>query len=204
MTSKFEFWHDNIGFGAILDRLTCDPPDGSRVDTVVIELYRDKEIKKIPVSLRPQLNTYRRMHADNEPIPYMVAGGIFIMPLLHNHIPIFRREPLYTLMSRPQSRHESLIVITHILPESPFNECETVGAGDVLVALNNTPTPTLAQFKNAWDYETSLSDDHVVTLRMRDGSLASATNQQIRENNDKILIEYKSDDYVGYRTAGDT
>lgn len=201
MTSKFEFWRDNIGFGAILDRLTCADADGTPVDTVAIELYRDAHIRSIPIQLQPQLNTFRRMHADNESVSFMVAGGIFVMSLTHNHIPIFRREPLYTLMTRPQSRHESLLIITHILPESPFNECETVGAGDVVVALNNSPTPTLAQFKRAWDEESALGDEHVLTLRMRDGSLASATNAQIRERNEKIRVEYKSDDYVGHHVV---
>ena len=192
MTCKFPFWQDNLGFSAILDRLDCD------MDTVRLKYFRNgDDLEHVDVVLRPQLNVFRKMHADVETVEYAVLGGIFVMPLLHNHIPLFRREPMHTLMNRPNSRHLSVLMITHILPESPFNECETIGAGDVLVGINNDIVNTLHNCVSVWDKESAMGEKHIITLRMRDGSLATASNSQIVDANQKILGEYKSKEYIG-------
>ena len=176
MTSKFDFWQDNIGFSAILDRLDC--VDGEAGDWVTLNFYRDMEIDNIRMPLRPQCNTFRNLHADIDAVPYIVMAGVFVMPLTHNHVPLFRREPMHTLMHRPDSRHLSLLVVTHILPESPFNECETIGAGDILVAINNTTITTIETCTEAWNSECQLGEEHTITLRMRDGSLCTASVEQ--------------------------
>ena len=201
MTTKFAFWQDNLGFTAILDRLNGE--GDIEGDAVEIDFFRGRSaMQTIQIPLRPQCNVFRKMHADVEQIEYIVIAGIFVMPLMHNHIPLFKREPMHTLMNRPDSRHMSLLVVTHILPESPFNECETIGAGDVLVAINNRETVTLQDCVFAWNEETRLGASNVVTLRMRDGSLATASNSQILEATDRILNEYKSSEYVGYHVIG--
>lgn len=199
MTSKFEFWQDNIGFTAIFDRLDNVTENGEG-DRVRLDYYRGDKLGHVEIPLYPQMNTFRKMHADTDPIKYMVIGGIFTMSLLHNHIPLFRREPMYTLMTRPDTRHESILILTHILPESPFNDCETIGAGDVLVAIGNHPTFTLEDCRRAWEAEMSHGPQHVITLRMRDGSLASATVKHIQDNDDRITKQYNQG-YSGFYRA---
>lgn len=200
MTSKFDFWPDNIGFAAILDRLDCI--DGDKGDSVRLDFYRGGHEKQVHIPLYPQMNTFRLYYADVDAFSYMVMAGVFVMPLLHNHISLFRHESMHTLMSRPDTRHESVLILSHILPESPFNECETIGAGDVLVAINNTPTFTVNDCLRAWEKEMAHGPDHVITLRMRDGSLASASVAQITTATDRITSEYNSSGYAGHHTIG--
>ncbi len=199
MTSKFEYWHDNLGFTSILDRLNCTHDTNG--DTVGIEFFRGQKRYTINMQLQPQHNTFRKLYADVENVEYTVLGGIFCMSLLHNHVPLFRREPLHTLMTRPSSRHLSILIISHILPESPFNECETIGAGDVLVGINNSQVVTIDDCVRAWDAE--MKKGGSITLRMRDGSFATATTTQIEEANVVIEKEYKSKEYIGYHNLGE-
>lgn len=201
MTSKFDFWKDNIGFAAILDRL--DNVENGEGDHVRLDYYRGSTMNKVDIPLMPQQNVFRKLHADADDVPYIVMGGIFVMPLLHNHISLFRREPMYTLMTRPDSRHESILILTHILPESPFNECETIGAGDVIVAINNTITFNLNDAHQAWEREMAKENEHVVTLRMRDGSLASASVKQVKDCNVRITQEYNSPEYIGFHASSE-
>ena len=198
MTCKFEFWQDSIGFTSILDRLTCtDDDDG---DTIKFDVFRGTLPHTISMRLDPNRNIFRKIHADVEPVEYMALSGVFCMPLFHNHVPLFRREPLHTLMARPSSRHLSVLVITHILPESPFNECETISAGDVLVGINNHTVHTVDDCRRAWEAEMKKS---VITLRMRDGSLATASARQIADADVLIQKEYNSSEYIGHNTLGD-
>lgn len=194
MTAKYEFWGDRIGVGAILDRLSAQ-------DALHMQVYRGSRFpRRVAVPLAPSYDVYRQMHSDTEPIPYMVLGGVFVMPLLHNHERIFRREPLSTLMGRPQSRHWSVLIITHMMPESPFNECESIGPGDVLVAINGETVRSVRACEAVWERELRLPDAHAVTLETRNGTVASACVRAIKTANAQIVATYNSERYAGYHT----
>ena len=178
MTSKFNFWPDRLPFNSILDRLTVD-------NTVIMNVWRERQQMKIPMILKPNYNIFKEMFADTDHIPYAAIGGVIIMSLLYNHIPIFKRENLFSIMNRPQNSHESILIITHILPESPFNESESVGAGDIVVGINDITVRTLQDLKEQWS---KMQDYPSITLRMRDGSLASASSDAINQANTSAEI----------------
>ena len=194
MTAKFDFWHDRVNFQSIFDRMAC-----SEREQVQFKFFRGGSLLTARMALRPTMNKYRKMFADADDVPYLVLAGVFVMPLMHNHIPLFRNEPLHTLLTRPDSKHLSILVVTHILPESPFNECESIGVGDVLVSINGELATSIEDARDLW--LTMSSTAPVVTLRMRDGSLATASRERIRETNDRIVTEYKSDEYVGFHVV---
>jgi hypothetical protein len=195
MTAKYDFWHDRVGFQSIFDRMSC-----SDEKNVHLKFFRRGKIQTVAMSLNPNMNEYRKMYADVDKVPYLVMAGVFVMPLMHNHIPMFNREPLYTLLTRPDTRHSSILVITHILPESPFNECESIGVGDVLISINNEMVLTIDDANRVWTSCTS-SNCLVVTLRMRDGSLATASQTQIRDSSQRIIEQYNSNEYVGFHIS---
>lgn len=196
MTCDFPFWGDRLGFPAILDRLQCVDDTGAG-DTVFFDVYRRADKRqtfkpRVPVPLLPHQNTFRRMFPDMENVDYMVMGGIFVMAFVQNHIPFFERQPLQILMGRPQTRHASILIVTHILPESAFNECESIAAGDVLVSVGASTVTNLSECRNAWKREMGMEDDHVVTISMRDGTLASATVTQLKHATEHIMSEYEN------------
>lgn len=194
MTAKFDFWHDRVNFQAIFDRMSC-----ANGECVHFKYFRNGSLATTKMTLQPNLNAYRKMYADADAVPYLVMGGVFVMPLMLNHVPLFRNEPLYTLLTRPDNRHLSILVVTHILPESPFNECESIGVGDVLVSINDRLTTSIEEACDLWHHVSS--DAAVVTLRMRDGSLATASREDIKKANARIISEYKSDEYVGFHVV---
>ena len=93
--------------------------------------------------------------------------------------------------------HNSLLLITHILPESPFNDSESIGVGDIIVGVNNHKITSLYQLSQAWISVMKSNDN--ITLHMRDGSLTSATVDNIKTSEEKIIGEYKSDDFIKHQ-----
>ena len=186
MTSNFEFWtQNNIGFSSILDRSFC----GQEIKYHILRKNRNMIINTV---IHKPYNIYRTI--SDEHIDYCVLGGVFVSPLRPEHISSLKREDLRTFMRRPKNKHFSFLIITHILPESPFTACETVFAGDILVAINNTQTRTLQDCINAWNKE--MVND-IITLRMYDETFASANTNQIKECELKIKETY-NEKYIGY------
>jgi S1-C subfamily serine protease len=189
MNCKYEFWADSIMFSSVLDRLQLR-------DVVEFDVYRKNattQFLTIKSLLSETEDVYREMHSDTEIVPYLALAGIFTMPLLENHVPLFKRHNMRDLMNSPQASHESLLFITHILPESPFNDAETIGIGDIIIGINENSVNTLYQLQMRWD--TLMSSQSSVTLHMRDGSISSATYNDI-VNSEKIIREQYNNEFV--------
>ena len=196
MNCKFNFWPDRLNFVSILDRLSIG-------DVVSFKVWRpnscdaaEKCFKYFDIVLRENLSLYREMFPDTETVSYVSLCGAFIMPLCHNHIPLFKQENLSTLMRTPQNPHKSFLLITHILPESPFTESESIGAGDILVAINNIPVDSITSVNYVWNMFTNIDEDYTITLHMRDGSLSTATSHEIKKASEVIRKTYNSDEYL--------
>ena len=98
------------------------------------------------------------------------------------------------MMVTPFAPHKSLLLITHILPESPFNKSESIQAGSIIVALNQKRVDTLKTLSNVWQSE--MEKQKSITVHMRDGSLSTCTYASIIKSEETILKEYKSNDFV--------
>ena len=188
MSVKFDFWEDRLHFETIFDRL--DP-------NAVVELsyVRNGEVNTTSLPLTQNKDLFREFFPEMEPIPYCCFAGMIVMELTHNHIPIFARHNLFALMNRPGVQERSVLLITHMLPECPFHESETIGPGDIIVGINNHMTQTLAQFASA--SARTLTDAHAVTLRCRDGSLSTALTKTIQGVHRQVVERYDAS-YVGY------
>lgn len=194
--ARFDFWADAIGFDAVLDRLSMG-------DVVRFDIVRDGVAAVAEVALDANLNVYRKHHVDVEGMEYLVLAGVFVVPLAVDHLAFFKNQAqivsLNALMARPSSRHASVLLVTTILPESSYNDGNTITSSDILVGINNHVVTDLYAARRAWEEEMAHADDHVITLRMRDGTIASATLSDIHASNRKIVDAYKSDEYVGHR-----
>ena len=148
MNAKFDFWNDNILFTSILDRLAIG-------DMIQFKIYRkncdaQKCFKIIQHFLHENKNVCRELYSDTEEVPYLSLAGLFTMPLLLNHMNIFKKQNMYDLMNTPMAPHTSMLLVTHILPESPFKEEKTVGIGDIIVGINNQKVRTIYQLEKMW------------------------------------------------------
>ena len=139
-------------------------------------------------------NVCRELYSDTEEVPYLSLAGLFTMPLLLNHMNIFKKQNMYDLMNTPMAPHTSMLLVTHILPESPFKEEKTVGIGDIIVGINNQKVRTIYQLEKMWLKE--MDSQKPITLHMRDGSLTSATYDDIKKAEQKILQQYHSEEFI--------
>lgn len=188
---KFDFFPDaRINFRSYFDRL--DPGT-----SIVLNVRRgDDSSLRLTVDLQPVMQLYRELSADVDPVPYYVFAGVFVMTLTHNHVDAFPRFGLDSVFRRPDARYLSALIITAILPESPFKTDETIGVGDLVVGVNNYAVSTLDDLREA--HERCSSHEHI-TLRVRDGNIASVTCPDLDKADDLIRREY-GDKYVGMHT----
>lgn len=187
MSVKFPFWEDRLPMECILDRLQPGQP-------ITYKLWRDLEPQTAIVKLGSNQKLFRERYSELESVPYVCRGGVMIMPLCHNHLQIFRHHNLYTLVNSPGADFLSFPVITHIMGESPFNESETISAGDVIVAINNHDIRTVDDVQTAFEKE--MQSQNTITIRCRDGCLATATVENIQRTEEIIIKEY-SPEYIG-------
>lgn len=194
MTSLLpEIWSDRMGFLAQLDRLCVD-------DTVELTYFRPGEanIRKGAVQLTAPRDAFRAMHADADRVNYMVIAGVFVMSLTANHLSILKDSDLLSLMRHPDVRHESILIVTHILSDSPYNNPErTLNVGDVLLQVNDTVVRTLDELNSTWH---EARRGPLVTLRTRHASLTSASKEDI-DNCEKSILAERGNDYVGLHSA---
>lgn len=192
MNCQYKFWPDRICFDTIFDRLSVG-------DFVEFKVYRthckSEDCKRwVKMKLQPNLCQFREYYADTEHVPYLCLSGLFVMPLMHNHIPLFKNNGMLNLMNTPFSPHKSLLIITHILPESPFNNSESIHAGSIIVAVNQKKVDTLETLSTLWQSE--MNKKTSITVHMRDGSLSTCTHESIIKSKETILEEYKSKDFI--------
>ena len=193
MNCQYKFWPDRICFDAMFDRLSVG-------DFVEFKVYRtncknkDCEHEWVKMQLQPNLSKFREYYADTEHVPYLCIAGLFVMPLMYNHIPLFKSNGMLNMMITPFAPHKSLLLITHILPESPFNKLESIQAGSILVALNQKKVDTLETLSAVWQSE--MKNKTSITIHMRDGSLSTCTYASIIKSEETILEEYKSQDFI--------
>ena len=184
MSCQFDFWSDRLTYSSIFDRLSIN-------DVVKLDVWRKVskyELVTVNIKVQENKNTFRKMYPDVEHIPFVSLGGIFIMPLLANHLPLFKDGGMTTLMNTPSSSHTSHLLITHIMAESPFKNSKTVAVGDMIISINGKPVQCIKSLMHYWKQFTGKNEP--ITLHMRDGSLGSSTIESINSAHEKIINEY--------------
>lgn len=151
-------------------RVTVMKPSGKMIQDVELEAEAD-------------LNTYRDIDAESEEVQYSVKGGLVVQPLSHNLMEADKwlQHRYWYVMKRPELRASSLLVVTYVMPESPFTTMSTIQAGDVIVKVGNKPVRTLKEYEAAFDTQGEL-----VVLHTYLGAVSCATRKNINSVLEKI------------------
>lgn len=92
----------------------------------------------------------RQIYPDHERVGYETLGGMVIMELALNHIPLFGEDsPELFAYQLPENRLESRLIITHILPGSYTHQLSMIGAGDIIQEVNGKKIGTLAELQKS-------------------------------------------------------
>lgn len=135
---------DKVPVTALLNRFTL----GQKIELVI---YRNgkKLIVSFPFQLVEDL-PIRKYFPEFEPIDYEVIGGMVIMPLSINHLPLFEEiNPLLIKYSQRESQYTPRLIITHIFPSSQAQATRVLASGDIIEAVNGINVRTLKDIRSA-------------------------------------------------------
>jgi S1-C subfamily serine protease len=116
-------------------------------------------------------NTYRDHDPEAEALRYSCRGSLVVQPLLPNHASLAMS--YRSMLSQPQVRERSFLVITAIRPECPFVAMDTISYGDIVTYVNGAAVRTIDDYVREWS-EWEASDAPTMTLQLLDGNVAVA------------------------------
>jgi S1-C subfamily serine protease len=183
-------WSRNkIEFFSILDRLRIKrTPLGDESEPVVFHVLRGADIEQ-PRALKTTLGKSRSVLRDVYPYVesqrFVSRAGVVVQMLNEN----IQTKSSWIKRCRyadfPTMDFKSVLIITHLAPGSPFAHDDAIGQYDYPEAINNHAIQytgdkdPLQVFAEAFD--TEYKNSSIITLRMRDGTMASASKSQIQE-----------------------
>lgn len=176
-------WSDTkLNFNILLDRISIsDSP------TLGVKVYRSghDEALEFNTPVEMPLFIYRELHPDTSPVTYFCDGGVVIQMLNEQLMPYTSLGKNYT--KDPDVEMYSSIIVSHIIGGSPFSKSDILKPGQCIKSLitpngEQINVNTLEQLQEAWSRSYS---EGMVTLSLRNGSLVSASKDDIKLFNKK-------------------
>ena len=118
---------------------------------ITLKVYRQGEPLEVKLNFEhSDLPPVRMMYPDFEEIEYEVVGGMVVMELRSNHIPLLLNM-MPTLVQYGESKNQlkPSLVITHVLPGSAAQRSRVLGPGMRLKEINGIKMKTLEDFRKA-------------------------------------------------------
>ncbi len=120
-------------------------------EEISLVIYRRGERKEFSVSFsasKPPV--IHRVYPGYEPIDYEVFGGMVVMELNINHVRLLSdHAPGLLKYGEIKNQSESVIIITHIFPDSQLFRSRTISLGTTLNKVNGMQVKTLKDYRNA-------------------------------------------------------
>ena len=135
---------DKVSMSDILDRLEV----GDKVDMII---YRKCEKKVFEFTLEPRhLQPIRFIYPDFEDVDYDVIGGMVVMELRQNHIPLLA-ENSHALINyeSPENQYEPALIVSYVQPTSLLHKLRLIYPGVIITEINGEKVKTLDEFRNA-------------------------------------------------------
>jgi len=118
---------------------------------VKLLLYRQGEKKELTFVLE-EFAPYpiRVKFPDYETIEHEVIGGMVVMELALNHLPLLANSsPLLVRFKKMENMLDPALVITHILPGSRAQQLRCLLPGDIIKEINGKSVKTIGDFRTA-------------------------------------------------------
>lgn len=158
-------------------------------DKVALKVYRKgKEKNVICVFDQTELIPVRRVYPDYEPLDYEIFGGMVVMQLALNHLPLLlNAAPELTKYLDLKNQMKPVLVITHIMPDSAVIRARSLGVGAILAEVNGESVRTLDEFRNA--LEKSFSND-LVTIKTAENIFTALPFKRILEEEKRLSTNF--------------
>lgn len=171
---------DKISTAEYVARLT----PGQKVSFIV---YRNGVLKTFECNFeRKKLAPIRQMFPSYEPIDYELFGGLVIMPLSLNHIPLLLNyaSPLAKYVE-DKNQTEPVLVVTHVMPHSPAQRCRLLLIGSTLKSVNGKKVTTLAELRDAL----AKSGD-IIQVQTSENAMIAISKKDILDNEVRLARAY--------------
>lgn len=157
---------------------------------VTVTVYRKGEKKEFAFEFKEsKVPSIRVMYPDYEKISYEVLGGMVVMELCTNLIPmLISSAPELIRYQDPKNQIESLLVITHILPDSVAQRSRVLAPGTRLKEINGVEVKTLDQLRDA--LRKSVDDDYL-TLKTYNDIFAAFSFKEVLKDEAKLSSIYR-------------
>jgi serine protease Do len=160
---------DKISTAEYISRLEV----GQKVYMVVYR--RGKKMKFECIFDRKNLLPIRQIYPEYEELPFEAFGGYIVMPLMLNHLPhLAPLAPSLAKYGEDKYQIEPLLVVTHVIPDSPAYRARLRLTGSILKKVNGRVVKTLSDLKKAL-----LASGEIVTIETDDHILVAIEKEKI-------------------------
>jgi len=171
---------DKITVGDLISRLRI----GDRIDMLIYRNGKKQEISFLYELTAPY--PVRTMYPDYETVDYEIIGGLVIMQLADNHLPLL---PTIDLMqyTKPEKKVDPVLLVTSILHGSESQQLKNLFPGDILVQVNGFEVTTLEQLRTA--LHKSIDSD-ALTLKTSQDVFVVLPFRKILEDERRLAIDF--------------
>jgi Trypsin-like serine proteases, typically periplasmic, contain C-terminal PDZ domain len=153
-----------------------------------ITVYRHGTRKEFDLTFGlPQRPAIREIFLGYEEIDYEIFGGMVVMPLTLNHLPLLgNRAPGLAKYMEAQNQSEPRLVITHIFPNCQLYRSRSLPLGSTINEINGIKVSTLEDFRNAI---TKNVDGKFLTIRASDNVTRKSENVLVALSMAEVIKE---------------
>lgn len=132
----------------------------------------------------------RKIYPEFEPelIDYEIIGGMVVMPLSLNHVALMLEvNPGLAKYVRPETQHDSVVVITHVFPDSMARKARILNAGAIIEEVNGEEVKTLNDFRKA---VLKSKKDGYLTVKTEDKMFSVLSMDKVLKDEDRLSSRY--------------
>lgn len=143
---------------------------------VTMTVYRKgKKMQFACTFERTKFAPIRHVFAEYEELPYEIFGGFVVMPLMVNHLPLLAPvAPGLAKFAEEKNHTQSLLVITHVLPDSPAYKARLHLVGSIIKTVSGKAVHNLLDLQKAL-----IESNDMITVETTDNIIAALTKDKI-------------------------
>lgn len=135
---------------------------------------------------RKKLAPIRQMFAGYEPIEYEMFGGLVVMQLALNHIPLLLNVSSgLAKYVEDRNQKEPLLIVTHVMPNSPAQRCRLLLVGSILKNVDGKKVTTIAELQSA-----IAQAGDIIQVQTSDNAMIAMTKKDIIDNEPRLARFY--------------
>jgi len=171
---------DKISTAEYVARLSL----GQQVNFVA---YRNGERKTFTCNFeRKKLAPIRHVFSGYEDVEYELCGGLVVMPLSLNHVPLLLNVASgLAKYVEDRNQTEPVLLVTHVMPNSPAQRCRLQLAGSTLKSVNGKKVRTIAELREA-----IAQTQDIMKVQTTDNAMIALSKKDILDNELRLARAY--------------